>query len=339
MAKTKITALTTLADGSIAIGDLIPIVDVDDFSQAASGTTKKVTITSLASAVATAFSGDSPTFVNLNTTGTTTLGDSGDATTVNGTLGVTGATTLSSTLSLSNATTPNITLTQTATHTEGPKIQFIDYQGRTFIVRGTSPIAEAYIGTTTNHQLDFGTGNTTRMTIATSGAVTIAGTLGVTGVATFTDNIAMASGKGIDFSATANSSGTMTSEILSDYEEGTWTPSFVASTTNPTVAYSEQTGIYTKVGRVVYWSLRIITSSVSGGSGNLKIDGLPFTISGSHQSSGVTFSFNWNTAAQTTFSQATSLLLQTNITGNVNSEPSHLNVGSNYFYAGGFYFV
>ena len=90
MAKTKITALTELTDTNIAIGDLIPIVDISDTSQAASGTTKKVTITSLATAVASAFSGDSPTFVNLTTTGTTTLGDSGDATTVNGTLGVTG---------------------------------------------------------------------------------------------------------------------------------------------------------------------------------------------------------------------------------------------------------
>ena len=32
------------------------------------------------------------------------------------------------------------------------------------------------------------------------------------------------SGKGIDFSATSNSSGTMGSELLNDYEEGTWTP-------------------------------------------------------------------------------------------------------------------
>ena len=84
MAKTKITALTELTDTNIAIGDLIPIVDISDTSQAASGTTKKVTITSLATAVASAFSGDSPTFVNLNTTGTTTLGDaSGDAVTIN----------------------------------------------------------------------------------------------------------------------------------------------------------------------------------------------------------------------------------------------------------------
>ena len=84
MAKTKITALTELTDTNIAIGDLIPIVDISDTSQAASGTTKKVTITSLATAVASAFSGDSPTFVNLTTTGTTTLGDaSGDAVTIN----------------------------------------------------------------------------------------------------------------------------------------------------------------------------------------------------------------------------------------------------------------
>jgi len=37
-------------------------------------------------------------------------------------------------------------------------------------------------------------------------------------------NLVFSSGKGIDFSATANSSGTMTSELFNDYEEGTWTP-------------------------------------------------------------------------------------------------------------------
>ena len=105
MAKTKITSLTELTDTNIAVGDLIPIVDVSDTSQASTGTTKKTTITSLATAVAAAFSGDNATFVNLNTTGTTTLGDSADATTVNGTLAVTGATTLSSTLGVTGAAT------------------------------------------------------------------------------------------------------------------------------------------------------------------------------------------------------------------------------------------
>ena len=117
MAKTKITALSTLADGSIANGDLIPIVDVDDFSQAGSGTTKKVTITSLATAVASAFSGDSPTFVNLNTTGTTTLGDASDATTINGTLAV-GAITSSGALALgSNTITSGLINGQTISST------------------------------------------------------------------------------------------------------------------------------------------------------------------------------------------------------------------------------
>ena len=115
MAKTKITALTELTDTNIAIGDLIPIVDISDTSQAASGTTKKVTITSLATAVATAFSGDSPTFVNLTTTGTTTLGDSGDATTVNGTLGVTGNATFdTNTFTINASTDQMLSLTSTA---------------------------------------------------------------------------------------------------------------------------------------------------------------------------------------------------------------------------------
>jgi hypothetical protein len=35
-------------------------------------------------------------------------------------------------------------------------------------------------------------------------------------------NLAFPSGQGIDFSATANSSGTMTSELLNDYEVGSF---------------------------------------------------------------------------------------------------------------------
>ena len=54
------------------------------------------------------------------------------------------------------------------------------------------------------------------------------------------------SGKGIDFSATA---GTGTSELLNDYEEGTWTPTFgVHVNLTSVVSVSAQ---YTKVGRLV----------------------------------------------------------------------------------------
>jgi hypothetical protein len=60
------------------------------------------------------------------------------------------------------------------------------------------------------------------------------------------------SGKGIDFSATP---GTGTSELLADYEEGTWTPVATGVTVNSgTPVWS---GIYTKVGRTVVATWRL----------------------------------------------------------------------------------
>jgi hypothetical protein len=64
-----------------------------------------------------------------------------------------------------------------------------------------------------------------------------------------TGNVVMSTiGKGIDFSATSHA-GTMTSEILADYEEGTWSPS-VAANVNLTSVVSVAAR-YTKVGRLV----------------------------------------------------------------------------------------
>lgn len=82
-------------------------------------------------------------------------------------------------------------------------------------------------------------------------------------------------GKGVDFSADSHASG-MTSELLDDYEEGTFTPTLGGSSGNPTVTYSYQAGYYTKVGRLVTVYLQVYTSSYSGGSGDLMIRGLPF---------------------------------------------------------------
>lgn len=89
-------------------------------------------------------------------------------------------------------------------------------------------------------------------------------------------NLVFPSGKGIDFSADGNSAG-MTSEILSDYETGTWTPTLLGSISNPTVTYTYQNGWYTKIGNIVYINLILTTSAASGGSGDLRIGGLPFS--------------------------------------------------------------
>ena len=89
-------------------------------------------------------------------------------------------------------------------------------------------------------------------------------------------NIIMASGSGIDFSATANSSGTMSNELFDDYEEGDWTPVLEGSTSNPDVNYF-RAGKYTKIGNVVHAFAHVQTTAInSQGSGDLFIAGLPF---------------------------------------------------------------
>jgi hypothetical protein len=81
-------------------------------------------------------------------------------------------------------------------------------------------------------------------------------------------NLSFASGHGIDFSANANASG-MTSELLDDYEEGTWTSVPIVGT------YSFNSPRYTKIGRMVHCHAQIGTISDNSSSQSLRIQ-LPF---------------------------------------------------------------
>jgi len=87
-----------------------------------------------------------------------------------------------------------------------------------------------------------------------------------------TGNLIVASGQGIDFSATP---GTGTSELLADYEEGTWTPSV-----GGTATYFLQSGTYTKVGRSVLITGSLVVNVLGTGSATI-ISGLPFASIGS----------------------------------------------------------
>ena len=87
-------------------------------------------------------------------------------------------------------------------------------------------------------------------------------------------------GKGIDFSATSQPSG-MTSELLNDYEEGTWTPAFSVETPGTlSVTYGGRYGNYVKIGKQVTVTGYISVDSFSRGTGvgSLLITGLPYTV-------------------------------------------------------------
>lgn len=84
------------------------------------------------------------------------------------------------------------------------------------------------------------------------------------------------SGNGIDFSATPSGSGVMTSELLDDYEEGTFTPTVNQGFTAP-VSYTSQIGKYTKVGDLVYFHIYIyMDAGQTRDAVALGIAGFPF---------------------------------------------------------------
>jgi hypothetical protein len=133
-----------------------------------------------------------------------------------------------------------------------------------------------------------GTGNglVERARIFASGGVSIGNIIdpGATNLSVTGNVVIATSGKGIDFSATP---GTGTSELFADYEEGTWTPTITPSTSGA-VTYTTQDGTYTKVGRQVT-IVFVVAGTKNTASGEFRIGGIPFNISGS----AITGAINW----------------------------------------------
>ena len=142
-------------------------------------------------------------------------------------------------------------------------------------ITGVLPVVNGGTGVTTS----TGTGNT-----VLSATPTLSGDVNLS-----TGNLVIGtSGKGIDFSATA---GTGTSELLADYEEGTWSATLTASTTPPTIPVVV-TGQYTKIGRQVTCTASFNAVDTTGAVGNIQISGIPYGI-GSGESYGVVGQLNF----------------------------------------------
>jgi hypothetical protein len=292
MADSKITALTALTAAD-PVNDMFPVVDVSDTSMAASGTTKRISVNNLLSSSPTA--SGALTVTGLVTAGSATI--TGDLTVDTSTLKVDstnnrvgiGTATPSAPLNVrfDNAGASTVALFENSRSVGGsPDAAQIALSSRGYaytVLRQNSDLGTNTIGGTLDTvlanvstlgsgygKLILATQSTARLSVhETSGDVSIAN-----------GNVVMAtSGKGIDFSATTSGSGTMTSELLNDYEEGTWVGTLTGATTNPTVPVTA-TGKYTKIGRQVTVVIYFQNVSTVGASGVVAITGLPFTEDG-----------------------------------------------------------
>ena len=104
------------------------------------------------------------------------------------------------------------------------------------------------------------------------------GNSSVTAVYMSEDSGAVVHTAGIQFPASQVANGG--ANVLDDYEEGTFTPTWVSgSGTLGSINYSNQVGKYTKIGNAVTITISFYNGSFDAGtgSGSLKITGLPFT--------------------------------------------------------------
>ena len=97
------------------------------------------------------------------------------------------------------------------------------------------------------------------------------------------NGLGFANGKGLTFDGSQGSG--VTSSLMTDYEEGTWTPT--ASESGNNVALSNATGRYVKIGAQVfaYWRIDVNTTSAGG---HLIMGGLPYTNSSTVPATGGT---------------------------------------------------
>ena len=85
--------------------------------------------------------------------------------------------------------------------------------------------------------------------------------------------------------------GTGVANTISDYEEGTWTPTWQGASGQSGQSYSTREASYTKIGRAVHIQAYMNISDRGNFTNGAKVAGLPFTVSPSNQAA-VTFGYH-----------------------------------------------
>ena len=137
--------------------------------------------------------------------------------------------------------------------------------------------------------------------------------------------------KNLYLSGGAYLGGTGSSNLLDDYEEGTWTP-----TASGGYTVSSSSGAYTKIGRVVHLWGTVQFSAVGGNTSTVVLGSAPFTNS-THLGTGVCRE-NTNTGAIYVFRIApNSTSMEINTMTGVASGTRTIRTGENYAFHGSYY--
>jgi hypothetical protein len=93
------------------------------------------------------------------------------------------------------------------------------------------------------------------------------------------DAVVYCGGINMSLNQPAADAGSMSSETLDHYEEGTFTPVFAGTggTAGDSATTQSLTAHYIKIGALVYWSFGITWTDKGSWTGNVKVAGLPFT--------------------------------------------------------------
>lgn len=130
--------------------------------------------------------------------------------------------------------------------------------------------------TVDNLFLDGNTVSSTSGNIVLSPDSTIAVTLNTSQVAVFANTI---DAPGITFDSGTNN--------LTNYTEGTWTPVLEFGGGTSGITYDQQVGRFTRIGRLVFYTFKILLNTKGSSSGNATITGFPVTVGASGSTSDV----------------------------------------------------
>lgn len=145
----------------------------------------------------------------------------------------------------------SVNLTDTATNTQGYVSRLNTGSNNNFNIYSSGTAPNYFNG-------DVGIGTT-----SATEKLHVVGNIRLTGGVLFTDD--------------GTSAGTVDNKLFNDYEEGSFTPTVVGSSTAGTIGtYSQQAGQYTKIGNTVTAMIKLKWNGGTGGAGGLLLAGLPY---------------------------------------------------------------